>query len=173
MKVSLFRECATCTNTFTKADIFLPEEKINLSTGFLFLCACFNFSESQNMTQNHDRVHRWVVNMQLPLFWGGSCLTHVFSAESWSITVRLYISLSRCAGQGGCCWERLSLAARKHKSGDLECVAGQCWAGACFCNNGEPWQAPAPARLSSASTPSPTGHPAGASRACEKAWRTI
>lgn len=129
--------CNLYKHTFIKADVFLQEAKINLSTGFLFLCACFNSFESQNMTQNHNRTHRWLVNVQLLLFWGGCRLTHVFSAESWSITMRLYISLSQCAGQGGCCSEQLSLAARKHKSGDLECVAGQCWAGACFCNNGE------------------------------------
>lgn len=138
--------CSLYKHTFTKTDVFLQEVKINFSMGFLFLCVCFNSSESQNMTQSHSSMHRWMVNMQLWLFWGGCCLTRVFSAESWSITMQLYISLSQCSRQGGC-WEQLSLAGRKHKSRDLEYRAGQCWAGACFCNNGEPWQAPAPARL--------------------------
>lgn len=111
--------CNLCKHTFTKADVFLGEVKINLSTGFLFLCVCFNSSDSQNMTQSHSSMHRWMVNMQLRLFWGGCCLTCVFSAESWSITMQLYISLSECSRQGGC-WEQLSLAERKHKSRDLE-----------------------------------------------------
>lgn len=162
-------------HTFTKADVFLQEEKINLSTGFLFLCACFNSSESQNMTQNHNRTHRWMVNMQLLLLWGGCCLTCVFSAESWSITVWLYISLSQCTRQGGCCSEQLSLAARKYKSRDLECGFRVCnRAVLSWCMLLQQWGAMAglcPSTAVLSQHPSPTRHPAGSSDTCRRRHR--
>lgn len=143
--------CNLYKHTFTKACVSLQEEKIKLSTGFLFLCACFSPSESQNMTQNCSRVHRRMVNREPLLFWGGCCSTRVFSAESWSATMWLHRALSRYARQGGCCWEETQKRGFRAHSG---AVLSWC----ALLQQGRAVAASAPARLSSASTPSPASH---------------
>lgn len=86
--VTAKKTCSLYKQTFIRAEVFLQEEKINLSAGFPFLCAHFNSPESWNASAGGQLA----------------AAPALISAESWSTA---QAALSQGIGQGGRCWERL------------------------------------------------------------------
>lgn len=143
--------CNLYKHTFTKADVFLQDEKINLSAGFLFLCA-FSFFWIRNYdakSQPHAQMDGWYtapVVVRRLLF--DSCLFSWVMKYNCAV-VHFFVSVHHARRL----LFRVTIAGSEETQKRGFRVQSRAVLSWCMLlHNGGPWQASAPAQLSSAST---------------------
>lgn len=95
--VTVQQMCSLYKHTFIRADVFLQEEKINLSAGFPFLCAHFNSPESWNASTGRQLACSSCTHFGWVMKYSTGC----FVSGHWARRPPL----------------RAALAEREHKSG--------------------------------------------------------